>query len=242
MEIEEFINKFAEHTLKHLQLSNDGDWKNSNKEVEKIHAAYKKIKEFGPQGIEKLIDLTESESNEVALMAAVYGMSHNSDRCLKALYRIADKEIRHLSFNARQSIENWKSGWKVDFDNDEAATDRSPQRRQATRARSGKTTTLNSDQFAADKLSIDNIPDEVAFQEINDPDRMEERFFTIIEHYGDIVGMNEDSVEFCPNHNPPVKQTEVLPWLWLIKPELGNEIQKIADNQLKEIIAEYEEG
>lgn len=50
--------------------------------------------------------------------------------------------------------------------------------------------------------NLSDTPKEVNFKDISEFDRMEQRFFAIEQYYGDIVGMNVDSVEFCPNHNP----------------------------------------
>ena len=73
--------------------------------------------------------------------------------------------------------------------------------------------------------NLSDTPKEVNFKDISEFDRMEQRFF--------------DSVEFCPNHNPPELQNEILPWLWLIHPELKDQISEIADSQLRQIIREY---
>ena len=87
--------------------------------------------------------------------------------------------------------------------------------------------------------NLSDTPKEVNFKDISEFDRMEQRFFAIEQYYGDIVGMNVDSVEFCPNRNPPELQNEILPWLWLIHPELKDQISEIADSQLRQIIREY---
>ena len=87
---------------------------------------------------------------------------------------------------------------------------------------------------------LEDIPRKVEFKNIQEFDRMEERFFDIQAHFGDILGMSVDSVEFCPNHKPPEIQSEILPWLWLIHPELKVEILQQADDKLKKIIAEYD--
>jgi len=81
---------------------------------------------------------------------------------------------------------------------------------------------------------------EVPFSKIKSFDRMEERFFDVEKAYGDILGMNTDSVEFCPNNNPP-SNDEILPWLWVIHPEEKEEILKYANVTLKRIIKIYEE-
>lgn len=82
---------------------------------------------------------------------------------------------------------------------------------------------------------------ELHFKDIKELNRMEERFFAIEQYFGDIVGMNVDSVEFCPNNEPPL-ESEIIPWLWVIHPEWKNEILDFADKDLKEIIKDYEEA
>ena len=91
-------------------------------------------------------------------------------------------------------------------------------------------------------LSNNNLVEMVVpFSKIKAFERMEERFFDIEKEYGDILGMNVDSVEFCPNNNPSSKD-EILPWLWVIHPEEKEEILKYADATLKRIIKDYEES
>jgi len=88
--------------------------------------------------------------------------------------------------------------------------------------------------------NLNLIEYKVNFSMISDFERMEERFFDIEKNFGDIVGMNVNAVEFCPNNKPPVKD-EILAWLWIIHPELKDEIFKYADKTLKIMIQEYEE-
>jgi hypothetical protein len=88
-------------------------------------------------------------------------------------------------------------------------------------------------------IYLTNIKDKISFSDINDFERFEERFFEIEKFFGDIIGMGLRFVEFCPNYNPPKLQEELLPWLWLIHPELKEEISIIADKKLKKIIYEY---
>ena len=87
--------------------------------------------------------------------------------------------------------------------------------------------------------NIDRIPEVVKFKDINEFERMEERFFEVEQIFGDIVGIGLNSVEFCPNQSPPSIQREVLPWLWIIYPESKTEILEFADNDLKQIVTNY---
>ncbi len=82
---------------------------------------------------------------------------------------------------------------------------------------------------------------EISFEKIQEYERMEERFFEVEKNYGDILGMNIDSIEFCPNYDPPLIM-EILPWLWVSHPELKEEIIELADDLLKTIIKDYDEA
>ncbi len=83
---------------------------------------------------------------------------------------------------------------------------------------------------------------EIYFQEIVEFNRFEERFFEIELYFGDILGMCEGYVEFCPNNSPADLEEELLPWLWLIRPDLSEDIILLAENKLKEIIFSYNNG
>ncbi|NVN98584.1 MAG: hypothetical protein HXX17_04600 [Geobacteraceae bacterium] len=60
-------------------------------------------------GVEKLLELTESSDPVVAGMAAVYSIRHDSRRALAALIKIA-KEPGLLGYRAGMAIERWESG------------------------------------------------------------------------------------------------------------------------------------
>lgn len=90
-------------------------------------------------------------------------------------------------------------------------------------------------------LIAQQLPREMPFTDIEQFEQFEERFFAIEMHFGDIVGMCLDYVEFCPNHNPPEIQAELLPWLWLIRPSMKNEIFIKADKRLRSLIQELGE-
>ena len=87
--------------------------------------------------------------------------------------------------------------------------------------------------------NIANIPRTVSFNDIKEFDRFEERFFDVEGRIGDIVGMLEGAVEFCPNNDPP-SQDEILAWLWVIKPEFKKDILSFANDDLREIITDYD--
>jgi hypothetical protein len=86
---------------------------------------------------------------------------------------------------------------------------------------------------------LDNIPFKITFDDIDEFERFEERFFEVIRYFGDIVGMGVGYVELCPNFKPPDYKGELLPWLWLIHPQLKEAIIGVADDRLKQLISEY---
>lgn len=86
---------------------------------------------------------------------------------------------------------------------------------------------------------LDNLPYEILFDDIPEFETFEDRFFLVEAVFGDILGMNVGSCEFAPNHHPPLLQTEILPWLWVIRPQLSSEILNFANKDLRKIIEEY---
>ena len=86
---------------------------------------------------------------------------------------------------------------------------------------------------------LNELPYEVDFSEIFDFERFEDRFFEISGLFGDILGMNVGSIEFCPNYDPPKLQTEILPFLWVVNPTLQIDIKKYADDLLIETMENY---
>lgn len=69
----------------------------------------------------------------------------------------------------------------------------------------------------------ENIPREVKYSEVEDFDEFDTRRSAIDGLYINIIGVNEDGIEWCPNDDPPSKE-EYLAWLWVIKPSMGTEI------------------
>lgn len=84
-------------------------------------------------------------------------------------------------------------------------------------------------------------PRTVAWSEIIDFDRLDDRRACIDCLYANTLGVNEGSVEWCPNNEPPSKE-EVLAWLWFVRPDLGDEIRSEAPAELRALIQSYQGG
>lgn len=85
---------------------------------------------------------------------------------------------------------------------------------------------------------LDSIPNEVPWQDIPQFDRLDERVAIANDLCANIIGVNEASIEWCPNDEPP-SMKETLIWWWVVRPDLGAAIAVEAPQELKEIIGNY---
>ncbi len=89
---------------------------------------------------------------------------------------------------------------------------------------------------------IDSIPNEVKFSDIVEFDKLDERVSAIGVLYSNILGVCDGYIEFCPDNEPPLFE-EKMSWIWVIKPDLGNEILKQdLSNDLKLLIESYQKN
>jgi hypothetical protein len=85
------------------------------------------------------------------------------------------------------------------------------------------------------------IPTEIAYSEIANLDEFEERCHLVDRYFINIWGIGDGTFEFCPDHDPPDVQLEVLPWLWILYPELKDELKALGNDELRRMIDAYEE-
>lgn len=90
-------------------------------------------------------------------------------------------------------------------------------------------------------LHPEKIPTEILFAEIEDLNKFEVRCYDVDRHFVNIWGMADGRFEFCPDNDPPDVQTEILPWLWILYPELHVELKELGNDDLRQMIDEYEE-
>jgi hypothetical protein len=84
-------------------------------------------------------------------------------------------------------------------------------------------------------------PKEVAWSDLVEFSRIDERRSSIDCLFPNILGVNDGFVEWCPNDNPP-SQAETLVWLWFVRPDLGPEIAELAEPPLRNLIQMYRAG
>lgn len=82
------------------------------------------------------------------------------------------------------------------------------------------------------------LPSKIAWSDIVQFEYIDERVLAANHLCGDIIGMCEGYVEWCPNHNPP-SVAETLVWWWVIRPDLGAAIAYGATDEIRDVIAQY---
>ncbi|MGB5961211.1 MAG: hypothetical protein WBG73_11170 [Coleofasciculaceae cyanobacterium] len=85
---------------------------------------------------------------------------------------------------------------------------------------------------------LNSIPHQVNWQDIIQFEQLDQRVTIANDLCANIIGVNESSIEWCPNEEPPSQQ-ETLVWWWVVRPDLGAAIAIEAPQELKEIISQY---
>jgi hypothetical protein len=75
------------------------------------------------------------------------------------------------------------------------------------------------------KLLLDAPPVEVKWGDIIEFNKLDERISAVGALYVNTIGMRDGYVEFCPGNNPPLFE-EIISWIWVIRPDLSQEILK----------------
>ena len=89
-----------------------------------------------------------------------------------------------------------------------------------------------------DPLMLDQ-PRRIDSTNLPDPHRVHDRVVAISIAFVNIIGVNDGSIDWCPNQEPP-DRNESLAWLWLRRPDLSVQISEQTDNRhFAEQIAEY---
>ena len=94
------------------------------------------------------------------------------------------------------------------------------------------------------KIELENllklVPKEVLFSEIIEFNKLDERISAVGVLFANTIGVNEKSIEFCPDNEPPLIE-EIISWVWTFRPDLGIEIlnQELPDDLMK-LISSYE--
>ena len=85
----------------------------------------------------------------------------------------------------------------------------------------------------------DKLPNKIAFDAIEKFDDLDTRVAAIDCLFINIIGVNEDYVEWCPNETLYLRE-EYFAWVWLITPSLGEEVLQVANAELQNLIRHYQ--
>ena len=83
-----------------------------------------------------------------------------------------------------------------------------------------------------------NIPSKVTYGEIEAFEDIDTRVSAIDCIFVNLIGVNKNTVEWCPNEDPPDKD-EYLAWLWVSQPSLGKQILLECSEELSIFINAY---
>ncbi|MGK7956998.1 MAG: hypothetical protein AB4063_17375 [Crocosphaera sp.] len=85
---------------------------------------------------------------------------------------------------------------------------------------------------------LNSIPNEVAWEDVVQFDKLDDRVAIANDFFPNIIGVNDGSIEWCPNKEPP-NYLEKLLWWWVVRPDMGAAIALEAPLELKRIIGNY---
>jgi len=107
--IQLLLRRFARAALAHHAALEALDAELSETQARILAGLHDSLVSSGEQGVEKLLDLVNSNNPAVAGMAAVYSLQRDSGACLATLRRIA-QEPGLLGFRAGMAVERWEAG------------------------------------------------------------------------------------------------------------------------------------
>jgi len=68
------------------------------------------------------------------------------------------------------------------------------------------------------QLILSSIPHEIRWQDIVQFEKLDDRVTIANDLCTNIIGVNEGTIEWCPNENPP-HHLEKLVWWWVVRPD-----------------------
>jgi hypothetical protein len=85
---------------------------------------------------------------------------------------------------------------------------------------------------------LNSIPHKIRWLDTVQFEKLDDRVTIANDLCTNIIGVNQGTIEWCPNENPP-NHLEKLVWWWVVRPHLGARIALEAPQELKNIISQY---
>ncbi len=108
-EIEELIDEYKLNAAKHGDTIKEGNYKVGNKCYDKLMIALNRIKEYGDEGNEALLSLTDDENDSVRCWSACHSLKYNEEKAVKTLEEI-QKQKGIISLSAEMTLSEWRKG------------------------------------------------------------------------------------------------------------------------------------
>src|SRR2546430_14499293 len=87
----------------------------------------------------------------------------------------------------------------------------------------------------------DNTPRTVSWSDVGEFDKLDERVSAVCVLFGSVIGVNDGSIEWCPDVEPPTEQ-ERLAWISLCWPHLDAQLSTRVHGNLRRLIRAYRSG
>lgn len=75
--------------------------------------------------------------------------------------------------------------------------------------------------------------------EVTEWDRLDDRLSCLKVMFGTTIGLNTDSVDWCPDDLPPTA-SESIGWLWFCRPDLAGLLYTAAPEDIRELMVMYQ--
>lgn len=114
LEIQQLITKYAVAAHKHQEAIMEGNSRKANRQAKQIAETFQKIITTGELARKALLQLTQSEDEAVAVMAATFSLKYATGEAIAVLRRVA-KRPDLLGFRSEQAIKRWEEGtWRLE--------------------------------------------------------------------------------------------------------------------------------
>jgi hypothetical protein len=107
--IDTIKNQYRALALAHGRATKAGDYKEANRNHDKLLALVPKIRACGQDGEAVLLALTEDSDEAVVCWSATHVLPFDEKRALAVLSELA-KKPGPMGFNAKMVVQQWKKG------------------------------------------------------------------------------------------------------------------------------------
>jgi hypothetical protein len=236
-DIDDLLDEFRDAAIRYGNTTTEGEVRAHNRCVDELQRVRHELAACDREAA--LLDLFDDGNPWVQVCAADLSLEVDEAAALEKLRQIAAAGEPLLSLDAQTSL----LYWEYRFYEGGPQTEKLYQEHLRKNGGPASVQELNLPE-AMEKVEqllakVKKIPRTVRFKDIQGFKTMEDRFFAVDRMIGVILGMNADSIDFCPENKPPSRD-EVLAWLWVIHPEYKAAIWGLGSQIVRKVILESE--